>query len=1207
MAQTVEELAELLDNIKLEVERNMDGFDKVLNTINNKLDLISNDTEADDLIKVYLTELKKLLEERHALISEEFTNIKNSSQTIISEQSNMVKTSQMQDMFDIFTTNMQSVAQELFTQRELLAQYEEKFSQYTSDKTDKKDIISSVSAIKKDIDVINEGFSVAIAEIGSNIQSIYKNLIVMDPSAQNDIVKRELENIYLSSNAILSALHSVEQKNDDIIQYFDNLITKEEFKQSQEKLDNILHNTNTLYEKLPAFPDKNDLSEINKSIDVFSDILDKLRDSLSTSNENLNTFVNNQLNELNFSLASVVTEQDFAGFRSDLGDFIQKIVENSSVLNENLNLNKATLEELITKIQNLDINKNLEEITDLFGQIQSDTQSNTEKIITSIANVSSRLDNIPIESIEDKIDYINEKVIITSQDLKVLQDKFIENLNKEQPEYFEKINHNIELLQETITSNKEEVSLIEKLVALRDMINENAGLNAQSLNDIKNKLTENIENINKITQDTDEKLSTSYAEIAEMKADVSKIIDQVTEFNTNQEQRDTKFVAMLSSELNELSVAIETLQTSIQSGLHQEFAHNAENVEKQINTVILEIENLKKEVDRGEEQEYFDNAFKEIKDKITAVKQEVNLVNTDVFDIITSKTEALMMEIAPIKSILNLLEDIKNNTTITSSDENLNNQDFELLIKQINEMLDNSNSLMINTWQEKIFQTNDILKNEIEEKIDSATEDLKNTISLTFNTEFLTQNNSKIEEQLQSLNEKVDILAVTENSQNNSGVFEKIASNNSKIEEQLQSLNEKVDVIASVDYSENNFEIIDNITDGNNKISQLLDVLNQKVDILAMSDYSEDNSEILEEINDIKTMISSQRNLLEKSVNSGNANAIEERLEELIAKINSTDTTLGIKEVRESLLTTILNVFEQISFIEESEDIKDFVEEKTEAINQSLIEVKQQLKQITNNDDGYSYTLQDVESDIAKLRLVIKEFSNTTSTEEISDISDNIHRIVSSVENIQTSLTQEQVSYLRENFERLSEDVLSISSRTNKLLLTSDESYNALNNGLNDFSNVICKLEERLNYLDNKEITERIEQKLDNTLSLVTEASNSDKVMRQALIYMGEWIDNASENIQCLCEQSEKIESIQEVLKNYENKIQDQAEIINSISERFEEQQERMDRLELTLEKILSAIEDIDDTKLQKKVDKLDKQLTQLSSSIEKLTSYVDE
>ena len=45
-------------------------------------------------------------------------------------------------------------------------------------------------------------------------------------------------------------------------------------------------------------------------------------------------------------------------------------------------------------------------------------------------------------------------------------------------------------------------------------------------------------------------------------------------------------------------------------------------------------------------------------------------------------------------------------------------------------------------------------------------------------------------------------------------------------------------------------------------------------------------------------------------------------------------------------------MFEQISFIEESEDIKDCVEEKTEEINKNLIEVKQQLKQIANNDDG---------------------------------------------------------------------------------------------------------------------------------------------------------------------------------------------------------------------------------------------------------------
>ena len=56
MAQTIEELSELLEGIKIEANHNAETFDKLLTSINNKLEFISNDTEADDLIKVYLTE-----------------------------------------------------------------------------------------------------------------------------------------------------------------------------------------------------------------------------------------------------------------------------------------------------------------------------------------------------------------------------------------------------------------------------------------------------------------------------------------------------------------------------------------------------------------------------------------------------------------------------------------------------------------------------------------------------------------------------------------------------------------------------------------------------------------------------------------------------------------------------------------------------------------------------------------------------------------------------------------------------------------------------------------------------------------------------------------------------------------------------------------------------------------------------------------------
>jgi hypothetical protein len=44
----------------------------------------------------------------------------------------------------------------------------------------------------------------------------------------------------------------------------------------------------------------------------------------------------------------------------------------------------------------------------------------------------------------------------------------------------------------------------------------------------------------------------------------------------------------------------------------------------------------------------------------------------------------------------------------------------------------------------------------------------------------------------------------------------------------------------------------------------------------------------------------------------------------------------------------------------------------------------------------------------------------------------------------------------------------------------------------------------------------------------------------------------------------------------------------------------------MSLEKILTAVEDIDDSKVTRKIDKIDKQIARLSTNIEKLASYVD-
>ena len=130
-----------------------------------------------------------------------------------------------------------------------------------------------------------------------------------------------------------------------------------------------------------------------------------------------------------------------------------------------------------------------------------------------------------------------------------------------------------------------------------------------------------------------------------------------------------------------------------------------------------------------------------------------------------------------------------------------------------------------------------------------------------------------------------------------------------------------------------------------------------------------------------------------------------------------------------------------------------------------------------------------MESDIAKLRVAITHLSGN----DFENLSGDIKKIVNSVEGLETTLTQEQIIGLKGNIEKLNEDILSISSRTNKILLTSDESNKALNDGLNNFGSLVEKLEDRLEYLDNTEATERLERKIESIQSMAVESANVDK------------------------------------------------------------------------------------------------------------------
>lgn len=606
----------------------------------------------------------------------------------------------------------------------------------------------------------------------------------------------------------------------------------------------------------------------------------------------------------------------------------------------------------------------------------------------------------------------------------------------------------------------------------------------------------------------------------------------------------------------------------------------------------------------------------------------LNIIN-DKIDILAEKDDSGCLEdIDDIKETLNTIESKVD--VIASTDESGNFDDIIDILETLEtkiESISSSDELKnlkstLNKIEKHILNLQADINNESLDEIKEVLDSLEVKIDRASTSETL-NNIEDIKYTLLNVDEKIDSV-------------KNLTESDKEITSKLDILDSKIDVIAETSTFDDIEDIkqtlfnVDRKTDSINKLSEsdakitsILELLNHKIDIIADSESSLNQKDF----QDIKDLIMAQMDYIDSLEKSNKTDAVKKCLKELtieVNNLNSNDNTKQIqktiKDMKESIMAAVVSVFEQVSFVEESEDIKDFVEEKTDAINQSLAIVTDQLKQITNANEvpDYTYSMQDIESDLAKLRLVLNELQTNeqeNNSVRLASILDNINQIGNSVEDLQNSLTKEEVFGLRIKFDRINTDIKSLTALTNQLIVKSSESYNALNNTFEDFGKII---------------TSQLSTKVDRVTKLLETSHVSDKVMRQALIYMGEWIDSASESMNKISTNSDEIIDIKSAIDGLKKSVPEQTDILNSIEEKFDEQQERLayfekqisklggledkfeqqqeriDRLEMTIEKILSTVEDIDDSKVTRKIDKIDKQIAKLSTNIEKLASYVD-
>ena len=86
MAQTVDEIAEILSEMRLENENNAETFGKALRLISTRLESIFDENEISDILRLYISEIKKSIEDRHGMTLSKFDDINKNLEGIIKEE-----------------------------------------------------------------------------------------------------------------------------------------------------------------------------------------------------------------------------------------------------------------------------------------------------------------------------------------------------------------------------------------------------------------------------------------------------------------------------------------------------------------------------------------------------------------------------------------------------------------------------------------------------------------------------------------------------------------------------------------------------------------------------------------------------------------------------------------------------------------------------------------------------------------------------------------------------------------------------------------------------------------------------------------------------------------------------------------------------------------------------------------------------------------
>ena len=1319
-------LAKILDNF-VSLKGVLNSFNE--SNIQNFKDSVDKITEDFANLKDKLESVDKNVDEdltrQFNLIETNFEELSNSITELFSRSDNELSFKIENGLVDISARIDETVASNL-------EQYKTKIEALFDNIVKKND--EQADYIKERVLGLNEALETTLAIQNENAENRLKNIAdemktIIDgnievTSADYDSLKAKLADFTLEMSTLNKTLSSnLKQQLDDIAKFIDSNL-EVQGQETAEKFEDIQNTVTAQGQKLNSQVEsvletvKNDNSSLLENIRLK---LQEIGNAFTTELKSFTEKSENDFAQASDSLKNLIETQTehsdvkLDGFVQDLSARNLEMVENiktqldeiakfvDSGLEIQANNVEAKFDEITDKAQQLNlklgeidenVSDGVKDLSQELNQLKADISDNLQQNSALVANKFEKLLNDVTSNKLEELKLISETTQNLTNDLK--QEAF-DNLSNEVEGLFDKVQSLFEATSLNFTTHLDN----ENSKILEDLNAKTMEFKAafEALND-------------RLDKDEISQMNVFQAHVKELSGTFNTLIDEAKNVTKSEVSAISETLINNSKNLfDEVEQAIEDKITSLLATTADISAGELQSMEAFANQILKQVEVNKQnivsckdliiELVQKECELVSEDIEKETDVIVKDIIEQFNLfkgIQKDELDKLTVHVESSIEDY-----IFNYVNELKSYLDI-KTDSTIMNQKLDNIQSELNNTVDDMLSTMNKFLEASVFSSamsdlrtaNEILVNSTADKLNKQIND------------FVLENvTSKFEDKLNLFDKKFTDTIVDK--------YEEIKIISSQYNQSFENIQTSVDGILNEFKSTKN-EInatMQTIMDGiSNSINSLnVSFADLKAQILNKSFDEAFQASLNNQISGIENLVKEQFGYLEDisdlccnnlpeltEMNTLVKYGIQQSITDLTNKVDAQDISLNeeLAKLKSDIITQFLNIFNQISFVAEQEEILDFIQEKhselitilshivttidnVDAVKDNVAVVDNKIDSLkedidlinekitsiisSDGDIDYVYSLQDLESDIANLRLILNEMKSSNNSKELEELVTSTNDIYKLVESLKTEMPKFEYDEFKKDFETLSEDIVSISTRTNKLILASDESHKCLQDNLQEFKLVINDLDERTRNFAHESGIDRLDNKLGAINSMIQNGAKTNQVFNQVFEYLAEWVDKAGEQITTISDKVETLDDIgqikvmledlkaeaedntesTELIEALSNVFEKQAKRISSleakldrvivettisnknskidmtpfentlnsflvaIDDKMSSQQDKINSLESKLEEVMTKIDPKDTAQLTKKVGGMDRQIAKLNKSIEKIASHVVE